>query len=160
MKPYLPRYLVMYAVLAGVFALVSAIVRFPSAFGVLIPGLLAALVAQGYVNDHLQAPTTREKVEFAGLASALSAVIGTAMMLLSMGLIRGALSDSGGGPATPELTQLLGLAAFLFVLNAITIFIGTGLGARGALHRIAYPELHLDPPPEPGPTPPADQSVR
>lgn len=154
MKSYLARYLVMYAVIAGVFALVSAVVRFPSALGVLIPGLLAALIGQGYVNDHLQAPTNRAKLEFAALASAISAVIGTGMLVLSLGLVRRAVSQPTEAMAYPSAGQVLALITLLFALNCLTIFIGITLGARGALHRIAYPELHLDAPRDRGPAMP------
>ena len=69
MLRYLPKYLVMYAVLAAVFAVVSTMIRFPSTLGMLIPALLAALIGQGYVRDHLQMPATRDRVEFATYAA-------------------------------------------------------------------------------------------
>lgn len=154
MKSYLARYLVMYAVLAGVFAVVSAIVRFPSSLGVLIPGLLAALIGMGYVNDNLQAPTTRAKAEFAAIAAGISAAVGIGMLVLSLGLVRRAITQPTEGLAYPDARQVVTLFVLLFALNCVTIFIGVTLGARGALHRIAYPELHLDAPRDPGPTTP------
>ncbi len=140
MKKYLPRYLVIYAVLGAVFAMVSALVRFPSMLGILIPGLIAALVAGGYVNEHLQQPTTREKAEFAALAAGISAVIGTAMMVLALGIVRQAVTESSDANRSLEPSQMGSLTVILFVLNLVTIYIGTGFGARAALNRIAHPD--------------------
>jgi uncharacterized transporter YbjL len=138
-RHYLPKYLVMYAVLGVVFALVSALIRFPSNLGVLIPGLLAALIGQGYVNDRLTVPGNREKAEFAVWAGGLSALLGVALFVLAVGLATqsGVEAEATATMGTPELLALLVL---LFVLNGLTIYLGAGLGARGAWKRLSSPE--------------------
>ena len=148
MRQYLLKYFVMYAVLAAVFAVVSAIVRFPSTIGILIPGLLAALIGQGYVRDHLQLPTNRERLQFAAIAAALTAALGVALLFVASALVKQAVSVDSDRVSFIQPDQALIFAAVLFVLNFATIYIGVGLGARGAINRIAHPEAF--PPPSRG----------
>lgn len=140
MRQYLLKYFVMYAVLAAVFAVVSALIRFPSTIGMLIPGLLAALIGQGYVRDHLQPPTNRERLQFAGIAAVLTAALGVALLFVATALVRQALSTDSETMSFLEPGDAGLFAGVLFVLNFATIYIGVGLGARGALNRIAHPE--------------------
>ncbi len=140
MKQYLLKYLVMYAVLAAVFAVVSALIRFPSTIGVLIPGLLAALIGMGYVRDHLQSPTNRERLEFAALAALITAALGVALFFAATVLVRQAVSSQSDSVSFIQPSQFALFGTVMFALNFATIYIGVGLGARGALNRIAHPE--------------------
>ncbi len=152
MTRYLPKYLAMYAVLAVVFATVSAAIGFPSMLGVLLPGLLAALVGAGFVKDHLQLPSERQRAEFTAWAAGTSALLGAALFALASNLAGRNPDSPAAGRPDVELRQVLVLAAVMFALNALTIYVGSGIGARGAYHRIAYPES------TPGDSPGADLS--
>ena len=140
MLRYLPKYLAMYAVLAAVFAVVSGMIRFPSTLGMLIPALLAALIGQGYVRDHLRMPTTRERVEFATYAALAGAVISGALL---WGAVQVRLAGSGAEyPPSGELgvRAVLLMAGVTLVITWPMVFFGARLGAANLLRQFAAPD--------------------
>ena len=140
MLRYLPKYLVMYAVLAAVLAVVSTMIRFPSTLGMLIPALLAALIGQGYVRDHLQMPATRDRVEFATYAALAGAVVSA---ILLWGAVQVRLAGSGAEyPPSGELgvRAVLVMAAVTLVITWPMVFFGARLGAANQLRQFAAPD--------------------
>lgn len=140
MLRYLPKYLLMYAVLAAVFAVVSGMIRFPSTLGMLIPALLAALIGQGYVRDHLQMPTTHDRVEFATYAALAGAVISGVLL---WGAVQVRLAGSGAEyPPSGELgiRALVLMAAVTLVITWPMVFFGARLGAANLLRQFAAPD--------------------
>lgn len=140
MLRYLPKYLLMYAVFATVFAVVSGLIRFPSTLGMLIPALLAALVGQGYVRDQLRMPTTRERAEFATYASLVGAVISGALLL---GAVQLRLAGSGAEyPPSGELgvRAVVLMVTLTLVITWPMVFFGSRLGAANLLRQFASPD--------------------
>lgn len=140
MLRYLPKYLVMYAVLAAVFAVVSGLIRFPSTLGMLIPALLAALVGQGYVREHLQMPRTRDRVEFATYASLAGAVISGVLL---WGAVQLRLAGSGAEyPPSGEVgvRAIVLMAVVTLVITWPMVYFGARLGAANLLRQFASPD--------------------
>ncbi|CAM5506542.1 hypothetical protein MAUB1S_08460 [Mycolicibacterium aubagnense] len=116
----------------------------PAAMGIIVIMVSLAFVMQKFAMDTKRAPLSSERLSLAALGAIAAVVVTAALqaasaMLLNIAGEHDALKDVIReltiGNASPALTFAV-LAALIFVLTFVIIYVSAGFLARGALKRL------------------------